>query len=76
MATTEVPFFLPQSGAVRFTIINMLGEIIYDKEADFDAGNNTFFWNRNESIIKPSPGVYLYQIEVHGEKALRKMVIK
>ncbi len=73
---TDIHFRIPEKGKVTLNVVNMLGELVYHYEGDFDAGENVVTWNRNDSRITATPGVYIYSLESGGYSAMKKLIIK
>ena len=70
--TTRIDFYLPNSGSVRFFVMDELGRLVYQKVQDYEGGDQTIVYDA-EGL---SSGTYYYGIEVNGEKLMRRMVFK
>jgi hypothetical protein len=68
---TTIKFFVPQSGNVKLTVYNLLGEQIAEPVNGFkEAGIHTINFNAAEL----NSGVYVYKIEANGFLQSRKMI--
>jgi len=72
-AQTEIKFTLPESGHIKLTVYNLLGELI-DTLVDelYQAGEYTYTW---ETKDLPS-GIYLYHLESENYIETRKMILQ
>lgn len=70
--TTRIDFYLPNSGNVRFFVMDELGRMIYQKVQAYEAGDQSIVYDA-EGLTS---GVYYYGIEMNGEKQMRRMVLK
>ncbi|NJN26983.1 MAG: T9SS type A sorting domain-containing protein [Cyclobacteriaceae bacterium] len=73
---TKVKFKIAKKGLTQFTVVNMLGEIIYADERVYDAGIHEIDWSRNKANRAIAPGIYLYRLYSNGEEAVKKMLIE
>jgi hypothetical protein len=69
---TEIGFSLPNDGDVRFFVINTLGEMVYQNNAFYTAGEHTITLDKG----KLSAGTYYYGIEFEGQRLMRKMIFQ
>lgn len=69
---TEIGFSLPNDGDVRFFVINTLGEMVYQTNAFYAAGEHTITLDKG----KLSAGTYYYGIEFEGQRLMRKMIFQ
>ncbi len=74
--STDIRFKIAKAGKAKLSIINLLGEIIFVHEQDYDTGVYSVTWNKGDSFRSVSPGVYLYRIESNGVDVVKKMLIK
>jgi len=66
---TAIKYGLPRPGHVRLSIFNLLGqEVKALVDEDREAGAYEVFWDGEDSQGKKvASGIYIYQIQVHGE---------
>ena len=69
---TEIEFYLPEGGSVRFFVIDALGRLVLQRTATYDAGKQTMTFDGTSL----SSGTYYYGIEKDGVRLMRKMVYK
>jgi hypothetical protein len=70
--TTTIKFSIPQSGNVKLTVYNLLGEKVAELVNEFEeAGVYTIDFNAS----KFDSGVYVYKIEVNGFVQSKKMLL-
>lgn len=76
--TTRVKYGIPESGQVRLTVFNVLGQIVavvLDKEQA--AGYYEVNWDaRSESGVRLPSGLYFYRIDTDGYTATRSMILQ
>lgn len=70
--TTRIDFRLPNSGDVRFFVMDELGRLVYQEQRTFAAGDQSITFGQE----KLASGVYYYGIEMDGRRLMRKMVLK
>ena len=69
---TAIKFSLPESGNVKLTIYNLLGEQVVESVNEFkNAGVHTVNFNASEL----NSGVYIYKVESNGLVQSRKMTL-
>jgi len=68
---TVIPFSLPANGAVRFEIVDIVGQLVYVYEGDKTAGKNTIEIDAN----KLTDGVYFYTLTYNEQRLTRKLVV-
>lgn len=73
---TQISFRIADEGTARLTVINTLGEIVYNHENKYKAGVYSITWDKNQSLRSITPGMYLYRLESNGEEVVKKMIIK
>jgi len=69
--STTIRFNMPQSGKVRLTVFNTLGQIVSEVTFSRNAGVSTYDFNASEL---PS-GVYLYTLESGQQKASSRFIL-
>ncbi len=70
---TNINYVLPQSGVVKFKVLDVTGRLILDKQINGLKGNNNLSLSRSE--IKGQSGILLYSIEFEGMSFQKKMII-
>ncbi len=68
---TVIPFYLPESGNVTFTVINLLGQPVYN-ESQFRPKGDGLIELETQNI---SEGIYYYTMILNGNASTKKMVI-
>ncbi len=72
--TTEIAnieYNLPESGEVKFDIMNLFGQAVYSLNSIDDVGKHLISIN----IKDLSAGIYYYTIEFKGKRLVKKMVV-
>ncbi|MBK7871355.1 MAG: T9SS type A sorting domain-containing protein [Saprospiraceae bacterium] len=69
---TIIPFYLPKSAKVSLQVFSSDGRLMHQASGNFDKGYQQMMINRSDL---QGDGVYIYTIEVEGEKAIRKMIL-
>ncbi len=69
--STEIGFYLPESGEARFEVMSADGKVIYSKEGNYEKGMNSIML---ESANLQNKGVLLYRLEYNGYSATKKMI--
>jgi hypothetical protein len=70
--TTSISFSIPQSGNVKLTVYNLLGQEIKTLiNGNMDAGNYSVDFNANGLFS----GIYIYRLEFGGMSLTRKMTL-
>ncbi|UCG62059.1 MAG: M6 family metalloprotease domain-containing protein [Candidatus Zixiibacteriota bacterium] len=74
---TTISFYSPEPGFASVNIINMLGYRVRTLfEGTVDAGVTETVWDgTNSSGNTVASGIYLYQVNVNGQKKVKKMVL-
>lgn len=67
----KIRFDLPNAGAAQFTMMDMIGQTVFRRELDVNAGSTTFTYNASEL----SNGVYFLSMQFNGQKVTRKVVV-
>ena len=75
--TTEIPFSLPNPGAVQLKVYNVLGqEVVTLVDEYMPAGNHSVSWNgRSSDGASVSSGVYFYRINANDFAKTKKMMM-
>ena len=68
---TKIPFYLPNSGTVRFFIMDNLGKLIYSEKKEYPQGSNSIEFNAQNL----PQGIYYYTMEFDGKRKSKKMII-
>ena len=68
------PLAIPKDGLISFTIIDILGRIVYDNTHYLSAGNHIFNINVSNEFQHLSSGVYFLQVCFEGETHQQKLV--
>ena len=68
---TKIPFYLPNSGTVRFFIMDNLGKLIYSENKEYPQGSNSIEFNAQNL----PQGIYYYTMEFDGQRKSKKMII-
>ncbi len=74
--TTEIGFRIVKAGKAQLTIINLLGEIVYLHEDDYEPGVYSVNWEISNSLSNIKSGMYLYRLESNGQEVVKKMLIE
>jgi len=69
--TTKINFDIPNSGIVKISVFNVIGEKLFDLvEKTFEKGNHTIVFNGS----RLASGIYFYRMELDGKVSVtRKM---
>lgn len=76
--STQIVFYLPESGDIRLKILNLRGQLVRNLiQNNRNAGKNCITWDgRNETGEFVSNGIYFYRlIYGHHESLIRKMIL-
>ena len=73
---TEFRFKIAKSGKAIFTVVNLLGEVVFHHEQEYSVGEHNILWNRSIGLKPISSGLYLYKLECNDEEAVKKLIIK
>ncbi|MDX1939251.1 MAG: T9SS type A sorting domain-containing protein, partial [Saprospiraceae bacterium] len=69
---TIIPFYLPKSAKVNLQVFGSDGRLMHQASGNFEQGYQQM--TVKQSDLKGN-GVYIYTIEVEGEKEIRKMIL-
>ncbi len=67
----QIPVTLERAGAINFTMVNLLGEVVVREQFSGAQGANTV----NLNVSNLEAGLYLYSIDVNGKRLTKRMVI-
>lgn len=67
---TDIDFYMPEGGDVRFFVINSLGEMVYQHHESYAQGKHTITFDGKDL----SAGTYFYGIETGEKRLMRKMI--
>lgn len=67
--STKIPFALQKSGRARFTVHNLVGQLLDERDVSLSPGEYTIDW-----FSKGSGGVLFVTLEVDGRRSTRKMI--
>ena len=70
--STRIDFYIPESGQVRFFVMDAYGRLVYQKFEEFGSGSNSVVFAQ-EGL---ATGVYYYGIQMGEDQLMRKMVYK
>jgi len=75
--TTTIAFDLAHEGAVQLRIVDVRGRVLRTlAQGSWPAGRHVLSWNGTDDAGSRMPsGVYLYQLNVGGYQATKKMVL-
>ncbi len=74
--STTIRFSLPQSGDVKLTVYNIIGEMVVQLFNGFkEAGIHTFNFNAESTNGGLNSGFYIYKLEANGLVQSRKMIL-
>ncbi len=68
---TSIPFYLPKAGRVNFTVVNMVGQPVYQFNETMTKGSGYF----DIDISNYAAGVYYYWMIFEGKKYTSKMIV-
>jgi hypothetical protein len=74
--STQIDFRIPKSGLVRLTVVNSVGKIVYMYEDQYEPGLHSISWDRSQSALPVTEGLYLYRLECNGEEVVKKMLVR
>jgi len=70
-ANTNIEYGLPVSGKVKFTVMNLYGQTVYETENEATAGKHKV----NLNVKDLAAGIYYYSLEFKGKRLVKKMVV-
>jgi hypothetical protein len=74
--STQIDFRIPKSGLVRLTVVNSVGKIVYMYEDQYEPGLHSISWDKSQSALPVTEGLYLYRLECNGEEVVKKMLVR
>ena len=73
---TVIEFDLPRASEVKFEIINILGQVVYDVSSRYSAGSHTIYWDGSSNLGQTvGSGVYYYRITTGDFVSSKKMIL-
>jgi len=73
---TSIRLDLPQAAKIKFEIVNVLGQVVYDFERQFSAGSHTIYWDGSSNLGQTvGSGVYYYRITAGDFVSSKKMML-
>jgi len=69
---TEIEYYLPYKGNVRFFVTDIIGNLIYETEENKAFGNHKILLQTNDY----NAGIYFYTVEFDNRRLTMKMVIQ
>ncbi|MEQ8624834.1 MAG: T9SS type A sorting domain-containing protein [Vicingaceae bacterium] len=69
--STSIPYYLPHSGEIQFTLSNLLGQQIYMQEMDREKGDGII----ELDLADVAKGIYFYTLTFDGERQSNKMIV-
>ncbi len=74
--STTFDFTTPNDGLVKFTVYDLLGQVIYSENRNLFAGKYSFTWDgKNQLDQQVVSGVYFLKMEAEGFTQTRKMLM-
>ncbi|MEZ5041742.1 MAG: peroxidase family protein [Saprospiraceae bacterium] len=70
--TTDIPFYIANSGEVHLRVFDVAGRMLYQQSAFMDAGEHQWSLSRTDL---PAEGILVYQLEVEDDILTRRMVL-
>lgn len=67
----KVRFDLPNSGLAQFTLMDMMGQTVFRRDAEVNGGTTTFTYNSTELAT----GTYFLNMQFDGQKVTRKVIV-
>lgn len=68
---TSIKFTSPDEGKAKFSVFNLTGLKVTEKELNAQRGDNSFDFDASQL----ESGIYLYSVEMNHQKEVRRMVI-
>ncbi len=68
---TNIVYIIPNSGKIKFELINLLGKIVYSQENKANSGKNQIELN----VRNLPSGMYYYSLKYKGKTLSKKMII-
>lgn len=74
--STTFDFTTPNDGLIKFTVYDLLGQVIYSEKRNLFAGKYSFTWDgKNQLDQQVVSGVYFLKMEAEGFTQTRKMLM-
>ena len=74
-STTTVPFELPKSGEVSYTLYNLLGQKVLEQSRQYNAGLNQLVIDIGKSDYGTSSGLYLLSVRYNRTTLSQKIIL-
>jgi len=73
---TTIAFALPERSEVSLKIYNVVGQLVWSYNNEFDAGHHSVTWNsQNKNGETVASGIYFYRLNAGKHRATNKMVL-
>lgn len=74
--TTTIAFALPERAEVSLKIYNITGQLVWNCDREFEAGQHSIIWNsQNKHGETVASGIYFYKLDAGKNSATNKMVL-
>ncbi|MBZ0263505.1 carboxypeptidase regulatory-like domain-containing protein [bacterium] len=73
--SVTVPFALPRSGQVEFSVFNILGQEVFKSSTNFQAGYHRFLFDASRDGNELVSGVYFLQVNYNGQVKTQKLML-
>ncbi len=70
-----VPFSVPQTGEVIFSVYNLLGQKVFTSNAIFNAGQHRFVFEATSNGSDLVTGVYFLNVQYNGQTSTQKIML-
>ncbi len=70
-----IPFAVPKTGEVSFTLFNILGQRVYEVSRVYEAGYHQFQFNLTASGDQLVSGVYFIQARLGNQRGMQKILL-
>ncbi len=70
-----VPFALPSTGEVTFTVFNVLGQQLATASGQYEAGHHRFVFDAGQSGSDLVSGVYFLQVRFKDQVSMQKLLL-
>lgn len=71
--STQIGFYLPDSGATTLRIFNATGQLVHEHHQISPEGYNSYTIQKNELSL---PGLYWYALHYNNQTLVKKMIIR
>ena len=73
---TSIRLDLPRGYNIKFEIVNVIGQVVYDFKRQYSAGSHTIYWDGSSNSGQTvSSGVYYYRISTADFGLSKKMIL-